>query len=110
VFEDRRFHDAVDGARTLRPRLSAADHVLGGIGDELRAILIIALALAILVAPTAIGLALVWGAWVGTVALTGSRFLGWIAGIVVLVFFARYVWGTRLQWAARRAAAALLAR
>lgn len=109
MFQDRRLHEAMDDAHALRPRLNAADRALAVIGDELRAVLIIALALAILCAPTATGLALVWAAWVGTAALTHSRFLGWVVGIAVLVFLVRYVWGTRLQSAARRAAAALLA-
>lgn len=110
MFEGKSLHDAVEETeRRAQPRLAAFGRVLAAIGDELRGILIIALALAILVAPTAIGLALVWGAWLGVVTLTGSETLGWIAGIAMFAFLCRYVWGARLQSAAKRAAAALVA-
>ena len=113
MFQDKSLRDAVEATErrsgALRPRMNAADRVLGAIGDELRGILIIFLALVILCAPTGIGLALVWGAYAGTVVLTGSETLGRIAGIAVCAFLCRYVWGVRLQGAARRAAVALVA-
>lgn len=113
MFEGKALHEAVEAterrAQAMRPRLTSAHAVLTAIGDELRGILIIALALALLLAPTGVGLALVWSAYVGMVALTGSEILGWIAGIAVFAFLCRYVWGARLQSAAKRAAAALVA-
>ena len=113
MFEGKELHEAVAEterqAQAMRPRLSAADRVLGAIGKEAGDILIIFLALAILCAPVGIGLGLTWGVWVGVVALTGSSFLGWVAGIAVFAFLCRYVWGARLQSAAKRGAAALVA-
>jgi hypothetical protein len=113
MFEGKQLHDAVDRAerkaQALRPRLGAADRILTAIGSEIGGILLIALALAILCAPVGMGLAVVWGAYAGTVALTGSVFLGWVAGVAVFALLCRYVWGTRLQSAAKRGAAALVA-
>ena len=110
MFQDTGLKDAVrEAEQRARPRLGAADRVLSAIGNELGGILLIALALAILCAPVGIGLALTWGAWLGTVALTGSSVLGWTAAIATFAFLCRYVWGMRLQSAAKRAAAALVA-
>ena len=110
MFQDTDLKDAVrEAEQRARPRLGAADRVLTAIGNEMGGILLIALALAILCAPVGIGLALTWGAWLATVALTNSTFLGWVAAIAVFAFLCRYVWGIRLQSAAKRAAAALLA-
>lgn len=113
MFEDKALRDAVAEterqAQGMRPRLAAADRLFSAIGREAGDILVIFLALAILVAPIGIGLGLTWGSYVGTVLLTGSATLGWIAGIAVFAFLCRYVWGTRLQSAAKRAAAALVA-
>jgi Flp pilus assembly protein TadB len=113
MFEGKKLHEAVAEterrARELRPRLSAADRVLTGLGKEAGDTIIIFLALAILVAPIGLGLALCWAIWAGVIAATGSVFLGWVAGIALFAFLCRYVWGTRLQSAAKRAAAALVA-
>lgn len=113
MFEDRKLREAVAEterrASALRPRLDAADRVFSTIGREAGDILIIALALAILCAPIGAGLALTWSAYVGAAWLTGSAALGWVAGIAIFAFLCRYVWGARLQSAAKRAAAALVA-
>ena len=110
MFQDTGLKDAVrEAEQRARPRLGAADRVLTVIGSELGGILLIALALAILCAPVGIGLALTCGVWLGVVALTGSTVLAWIAAIAIFAFLCRYVWGMRLQSAARRAAATMLA-
>ena len=44
-----------------------------------------------------------------TIRATGSEVLSWIVGIAVFAFFCRYIWGSRLQAASRRAAEALVA-
>ena len=113
MFEGKELHDAVAAterkAQTLRPRLGAADRVLMALGKEAGDILIIFLALAILCAPVGVGLVAVWGAWLGIMALTETSFLAWIVAIALFAFLCRYVWGARLQSAAKRAAAALVA-
>lgn len=96
-------------AKKLSPKLAAADHALATVGREVASLLIIILALVNLVAPIGIGLAATWLAWIGALAATGSRFLAWAAGILMFAFLCRYVWGSRLQLAARRAAEALVA-
>ena len=113
MFEGKELHEAVDRAeqqaKAMRPRLGRIDHVLGVIGEELRGVMLIALALAILCAPIGMGLIAVWFTGAIVADVTGRETLGWIAGIAVFVFLCRYVWGTRLQSAAKRAAAALVA-
>ncbi len=112
MFEDASLKDAVRAAEertgALRPRLRALDQTLLAVGRELSFILILMLALAILCAPVGIGIAIAWLVWMGAIAATGSKVLGGIAGFLVVAFFARYVWGSRLQGAARQAVAALL--
>jgi hypothetical protein len=83
--------------------------VLAAIGSEIASLFIIALALAILCAPWAFGLGVAWLAADWAYALSGSPVLGWILGAILFAFFCRYVWGSRLQIASRRAAEALIA-
>lgn len=77
-------------------------------GSEIADLFVIALALAILCAPIGFGVAATWAASHWTGVYTGQAWLGWIAGGAVFVFFCRYIWGSRLQRATRRAAAALI--
>jgi hypothetical protein len=113
MFEDKRLHEAIAQtqarAQAFRPRLAAIHRVLTVLGKEVGDAILILLTFAILCAPVGIGLAATWavGAMIGM--FTGSHTLGWIAAIAVFVFLCRYVWGTRLQSAAKRAAAALVA-
>jgi hypothetical protein len=85
------------------------DRLFAGIGGEVASLLIIALALAILCAPVGFGLSATWLAAHWTIRATGSEVLGWVVGITVFAFFCRYIWGSRLQAASRRAAEALVA-
>lgn len=83
--------------------------LLAAIGAEIGNLFIIALALAILCAPWGFGLGVSWAAATYTRHFTGHPWLGWTAGVIVFAFFCRYVWGSRLQRASRRAAEALIA-
>lgn len=113
MFEDLKLRQAAAEterqAQAMRPRLAALDRMLATVGREIADIAVIFLALAILCAPVGLGLLAVWGLWLGTLAVTGSAVLAWIAGIALFAFLCRYVWGARLQSAAKRAAAALVA-
>ena len=92
-----------------RSRFAALDTMLKAVGAELCLLAIIALALVILCAPIGLGVAAIWFAGLWAAKLTGSRVLGWVAGILVFLFLCRYVWGAKLQRACRRAALALIA-
>jgi 4-hydroxybenzoate polyprenyltransferase len=83
--------------------------LLAAIGAEIGSLFIIALALAILCAPWAFGLGVAWLVADWAYALSGSPVPGWILGVILFAFFCRYVWGSRLQRASRRAAEALIA-
>lgn len=96
-------------AARLGSRWRKLDLFLAAIGAEIGNLFIIALALAILCAPWAFGLGVAWLAADWATALSGSAVPGWILGVVVFAFFCRYVWGSRLQIASRRAAEALIA-
>jgi len=96
-------------AARLQSRWRRLDMLLAAIGAEIGNLFIIALALAILCAPYAFGLAATWAALHYARAATGHVWLGWTAGIIVFAFLCRYVWGSRLQRASRRAAEALIA-
>jgi Flp pilus assembly protein TadB len=113
MFEDKRLEAMAVAAErragSLRPRLRSLDLTLTVLGSETSKVLIILLALAILCAPFGLGLAAAGLAWAGIIAATGSTALGWIAAFVMIAFYCRYVWGSRLQGAARRAAQALVA-
>lgn len=85
------------------------DRMFAGIGGEVASLLIILLALAILCAPVGFGLGAAWLLAHWTIAATGSDLPGWIVGIAVFAFFCRYIWGSRLQSASRRAAETLVA-
>ena len=102
---------AVTAARDSKTRnlLASSDALLRAVGTELSVLAIIALALAILCAPIALGLAAVWFAGLWAAKLTGLRAIGWLAGAIVFLFLCRYVWGAKLQRACRRAALALIA-
>jgi Flp pilus assembly protein TadB len=113
MFEDKNFHDAAAQtqwrANTAHPRLAAIDRALMVLGREVGNVILIALTLAILCAPVGFGLAAAWAIAAMIGVFSGSPPLGWLVGIVAFAFLCRYVWGTRLQSAARRAAAALVA-
>ncbi len=96
-------------AHKLRAAWLRLDRLLAGIGAEIASLSIILLALAVLCAPVGFGLGVTWLLAHGTISATGSDILGWIVGITVFAFFCRYVWGSRLQSASRRAAEALVA-
>ncbi|MBV9550891.1 MAG: hypothetical protein JO256_14570 [Alphaproteobacteria bacterium] len=96
-------------AAKLKSRFRKVDLLLAAIGEEIGNLFVIGLALAILCSPWAFGLAAAWGASVYTGIATGHPWMGWIAGVIVFTFFCRYVWGSRLQRASRRAAEALIA-
>ena len=110
MFEGKRLHEAVEETerRAKAFRLGAIDRVLTTLGKEAGDILIIAMTLGILCAPVGLGLCVIWitGLVIGT--FSGSDVLGWVAGIGMFAFLWRYVWGARLQSAAKRAAAALV--
>jgi protein-S-isoprenylcysteine O-methyltransferase Ste14 len=96
-------------AHKLRATWLRLDRLLAGIGAEIASLAIILLALAVLCAPVGFGLGVTWLLAHWTIRATGTEFLGWILGITVFAFFCRYVWGSRLQAASRRAAEALVA-
>ena len=96
-------------ARRLRATWLRLDRLLAGIGAEIASLSIILLALAVLCAPVGFGLGVTWLLAHWTIRATGSELLGWVVGIIVFAFFCRYVWGSRLQAASRRAAEALVA-
>jgi len=50
-----------------------------------------------------------WAAAYYTGLATGHPWMGWVAGVIVFALFCRYIWGSRLQRASRRALAALIA-
>jgi hypothetical protein len=83
--------------------------LLTSVGSEIADLFVIALALAILCAPIGFGVAATWAAAYYTGLFTGHPGMGWVAGVTVFAFFCRYIWGSRLQRASRRAVAALIA-
>lgn len=93
----------------MRQRWRRLDLVFTAIGGEIVSLFIIALALAVLCAPWAFGIGVTWGAGYWIAQSTGNLALGWIVGAITFSFFCRYVWGSRLQAASRRAAEALIA-
>jgi Flp pilus assembly protein TadB len=93
----------------VKDRWRALDRLLTAVGVEISGLLIILLALAILCAPVGLGLAAIYFLATWMVRATGSEALGWIVAILTFVFLCRYVWGTKLQRASRRAAEALIA-
>jgi len=96
-------------AARLQSRWRKLDLLLAAAGAEIGNLFVIALALAILCAPWAFGLGVSWAVMEWAYALSGSPAPGWILGVSVVAFFCRYVWGSRLQRASRRAAEALIA-
>jgi hypothetical protein len=96
-------------AHKLRGAWLRLDRLLAGIGAEITSLSIILLALAVLCAPVGFGLGVTWLLAHWTIRATGMEWLGWVVGITVFAFFCRYVWGSRLQAASRRAAEALVA-
>lgn len=96
-------------AAQVQQRFRRLDLLLAAIGAEIGNLFVIALALAILCAPWAFGLVATWAVMEWSYALSGSPAPGWILGTITFAFFCRYVWGSRLQRASRRAAEALIA-
>jgi len=96
-------------AHKLRGAWLRLDRLLAGIGAEITSLSIILLALAVLCAPVGFGLGVTWLLAHWTIRAAGMEWLGWVVGITVFAFFCRYVWGSRLQAASRRAAEALVA-
>ena len=96
-------------AHRLRGAWLRLDRLLAGIGGEVTSLSIILLALAVLCAPVGFGLGVTWLLAHWTIRATGMEWMGWVVGITVFAFFCRYVWGSRLQAASRRAAEALVA-
>ena len=96
-------------AARLQSRWRKLDLLLAAAGDEIGNLFVIAVALAILCAPWAFGLGVSWAVASWATALSHSPVPGWILGVTVFAFFCRYVWGSRLQRASRRAAEALIA-
>jgi len=96
-------------AAQLKQRWRKLDLFFAAMGEEIVNLFVIALALVLLCVPVAFGVGVTWGAayWAGHV--TGQSWIGWGAGFAVFAFFCRYVWGSRLQRASRRAAEALIA-
>ena len=93
----------------VKERWQRLDLLLAGIGAEIVNLLIIALALAILCAPIGFGVGVSWLLASWAARATGHEIFGWIAAILSFSFFCRYIWGTRLQAASRRAAEAVIA-
>ena len=96
-------------AAKVQDRFRRLDLFLAAIGAEIASLFIIALALAILCAPWAFGLGAAWAAAEWAYTISHRALPGWILGVTVFAFFCRYVWGSRLQRASRRAAEALIA-
>lgn len=96
-------------AQKLRGAWFRLDRLLTGIGGEITSLSIILLALAVLCAPVGFGLGVTWLLAHWTIRATGHDWMGWVVGVTVFAFFCRYVWGSRLQAASRRAAEALVA-
>jgi hypothetical protein len=95
-------------AARVQQRWRRLDLVFAAIGAEIVSLFIIALALAVLCAPWAFGIGVTFGAGYWIANATGNLALGWIAGVMLFSFFCRYVWGSRLQAASRRAAESLI--
>lgn len=93
----------------MQQRWRKIDLVFTAVGAEIADLFVIALGLAILCAPIGFGLGATWAAAYFTGIATGHPGMGWVAGLFVFAFFCRYVWGSRLQRASRRAAEALIA-
>ncbi len=93
----------------VKQRFNRVDLMLAAAGAEIGNLFIIALALAILCAPWAFGLGMSWAVAEWSYSLSHRALPGYILGVAVFLFFCRYVWGSRLQRASRRAAEALIA-
>ena len=96
-------------AARVQQRWRRLDLVFAAIGAEIVSLFIIALALAVLCAPWAFGIGVTFGTGYWIAQSTNNLALGWIAGVTLFSFFCRYVWGSRLQAASRRAAESLIA-
>ena len=96
-------------AAHLKDRFNRADFFLAAIGAEIASLFVIALALAILCAPWAFGIGVSWAMMEWSWGLSHSALPGYVLGAITFAFFCRYVWGSRLQRASRRAAEALIA-
>jgi len=96
-------------AAKVQDRFRRADLFLAAIGAEIASLFIIALALAILCAPWVFGFGAAWAVMEWSYSLSHRAVPGYILGVTVFAFFCRYVWGSRLQRASRRAAEALIA-
>lgn len=92
----------------MQQRWRKLDLLLTAIGNEIADLFVIALALAILCAPFGFGIAATWAAATYAGLATGYSWIGWVAGFVTFAVFCRYIWGSRLQRATRRAVAALI--
>jgi hypothetical protein len=93
----------------VRQRFRGLDLFLAAIGAEIASLFVIALALAILCAPWVFGFGVTWAVMEWSWSLSHRAVPGYILGAVTFAFFCRYVWGSRLQRASRRAAEALIA-
>lgn len=93
----------------MQQRWRKLDLLFTAIGNEIADLFVIALALAFLCAPVGFGIAATWAAANYTGLATGHPWMGWVAGFVTFAIFCRYIWGSRLQRATRRAVAALIA-
>ena len=93
----------------VQDRFRRLDLFLAAIGAEIASLFIIALALAILCAPWAFGLGASWAVAEWSYTLSHRALPGYVLGAITFAFFCRYVWGSRLQRASRRAAEALIA-
>jgi len=93
----------------VKERFNRLDLFLAAIGAEIGSLFVIALALAILCAPWAFGFGATWAVMEWSYSLSHRAVPGWILGAITFGFFCRYIWGSRLQRASRRAAEALIA-
>jgi len=93
----------------VKERFNRVDLFLAAIGVEIASLFVIALALAILCAPWAFGIGVSWAVMEWSWSLSHRALPGYVLGALTFAFFCRYVWGSRLQRASRRAAEALIA-
>lgn len=93
----------------VKERFSRIDLFLSATGAEIASLFVIALALAILCAPWAFGFGVTWAVMEWSWSLSHRALPGYALGAITFAFFCRYVRGSRLQRASRRAAEALIA-